>query len=172
MDLKFMQKPVWNSFKMQDNSNYFDQNLIQSFKSVINQLTFNSKPIISELTDLAKRNITSAPIIVNIVENQLRDVPSHQKLPVMYLMDSILKNIGEPYISLFSGNLTKLFGQTYNLVDSDTQMKFKRLVNTWKNYPKGPLFSHNILDNLNVIINQFQKDENVNSRINILITSY
>jgi len=90
----------------------------------------------------------------------------------MYLMDSILKNIGEPYISLFSGNLTKLFGQTYNLVDSDTQMKFKRLVNTWKNYPKGPLFSHNILDNLNVIINQFQKDENVNSRINILITSY
>jgi len=74
MDLKFMQKPVWNSFKMQDNSNYFDQNLIQSFKSVINQLTFNSKPIISELTDLAKRNITSAPIIVNIVENQLRDV--------------------------------------------------------------------------------------------------
>jgi len=74
MDLKFMQKPVWNSFKMQDNNNYFDQNLIQSFKSVINQLTFNSKPIISELTDLAKRNITSAPLIVNIVENQLRDV--------------------------------------------------------------------------------------------------
>jgi len=85
----------------------------------------------------------------------------------MYLMDSILKNIGGSYITLFSNNLTKLFGQTYNLVDSDTQMKLKRLVNTWKDYPKGPLFSQNILENLNTIINQFQKDENVNN-LNIL----
>jgi len=82
----------------------------------------------------------------------------------MYLMDSILKNIGGSYITLFSGNLTEFFGQTYNLVDSDTQMKLKRLVNTWKDYPKGPLFSQNILDNLNIIINQSQKDENVNNR--------
>jgi len=75
MDIKFMQKPVWNNFKMQENNNYFDQNLIQNFRSVvINQLTFNSKPIISELTDIAKRSIASAPIIVNIVENQLREV--------------------------------------------------------------------------------------------------
>jgi len=76
MDIKFMQKPVWNNnFKMQENNYYNDQNLIQSFKSVIiNQLTFNSKPIISELTDIAKRSIASAPIIVNIVENHLREV--------------------------------------------------------------------------------------------------
>ena len=83
-----------------------------------------------------------------------------------------MKNIGEPYISLFSRNLIKLFGQTYNLVDSDTQNKLKRLVNTWKDYPSGPMFSQNILDSLNVFINQFQKDENVNKHINILYLLY
>jgi len=90
----------------------------------------------------------------------------------MYLMDSICKNIGGTYLSLFSLNLTKLFGQTYNLVDSDTQMKLKRLVNTWKDYPKGPLFSQNILESLNSIINQFQKkDENVNRNIILINTN-
>jgi len=172
MDLKLMQQPVWNNFKMQDTNIYKnnDQDLVQEFKSVLQQLTFNSKPIISELTDLAKRNISIAPLIVDIIENQLKNVQSHQKLPIMYLMDSILKNIGGSYVTLFSNNLIKLFGQTFNLVDSDTQMKLKRLVNTWKDYPKGPLFSRNILDNLNSIINQFQKDENVNNNyINIIL---
>lgn len=165
MDIKFMQQPAWTNFKMQDTTIYNkvnDQDLIQNFKSVLRQLTFNSKPIISELTDLAKRDISIAPLIVEAIENQLKNVPSHQKLPLMYLMDSICKNIGGIYLSLFSMNLTKIFGQTYNLVDSDTQMKLKRLVNTWKDYPKGPLFSQNILENLNSFINQFQKDENVN----------
>lgn len=160
-----MQPPVWNSYNIQDTYMYNNnRDIIQDFKSVLQQLTFNSKPIISELTDLAKNNISNAPIIVEIIENQLKIVPNHQKLPIMYLMDSILKNIGGSYITLFSGNLTEFFGQTYNLVDSDTQMKLKRLVNTWKDYPKGPLFSQNILDNLDIIINQSQKDENVNNR--------
>jgi len=71
-----MHQPVWNNFKMQDNTLYRnnDQNLMQNFKSVLQQLTFNSKPIISELTDLAKRNASMAPIIVDIIENQLKNV--------------------------------------------------------------------------------------------------
>ncbi|KAL6621118.1 hypothetical protein LY90DRAFT_507320 [Neocallimastix californiae] len=165
MELKYMQQPSWTNFKMQDTNIYSkednDQELVHNFKIVLQQLTFNSKPIISELTDLAKRYISIAPLIVEAIENQINNVQRHQKLPLMYLMDSICKNIGGTYLSLFSLNLTKLFGQTYNLVDSDTQMKLKRLVNTWKDYPKGPLFSQNILESLNSIINQFQKkDEN------------
>jgi cell fate (sporulation/competence/biofilm development) regulator YmcA (YheA/YmcA/DUF963 family) len=171
--MDIMQQSAWTNFKMQDANIYSnvnsDQETIQNFKNVLDQLTFNSKPIISELTDMAKRYINMAPVIVETIENQINNVPRHQKLPLMYLMDSICKNIGGSYLLLFSLNLTKFFGQTYNLVDSDTQMKLKRLVNTWKDYPKGPLFSQNILENLNSIINQFQKkDENVN-RLIILI---
>jgi len=70
-----MQPPVWNSYNMQDTYMYNNnRDTIQDFKSVLQQLTFNSKPIISELTDLAKNNISNAPIIVEIIENQLKIV--------------------------------------------------------------------------------------------------
>jgi len=70
-----MQPPVWNSYNIQDTYMYNNnRDIIQDFKSVLQQLTFNSKPIISELTDLAKNNISNAPIIVEIIENQLKIV--------------------------------------------------------------------------------------------------
>ena len=70
-----MQPPVWNSYNIQDTYMYNNnRDTIQDFKSVLQQLTFNSKPIISELTDLAKNNISNAPIIVEIIENQLKIV--------------------------------------------------------------------------------------------------
>lgn len=77
MDIKFLQQPAWTNFKMQDNNIYnkiSDQDSIQDFKTVLQQLTFNSKPIISELTDLAKRHINLASLIVETIENQLNNV--------------------------------------------------------------------------------------------------
>jgi len=78
MDLKYMQQPSWTNFKIQDANIYNkvdnDQESVQNFKSVLQQLTFNSKPIISELTDLAKRYINIAPLIVEAIENQINNV--------------------------------------------------------------------------------------------------
>jgi len=73
-----MQQPSWTNFKMQDTNIYSkednDQELVHNFKIVLQQLTFNSKPIISELTDLAKRYISIAPLIVEAIENQINNV--------------------------------------------------------------------------------------------------
>lgn len=35
--------------------------------------------------------------------------PSNEKLPVMYLMDSIVKNVGREYLSAFAKNLVATF---------------------------------------------------------------
>lgn len=35
------------------------------------------------------------------------------KLPVLYLIDSVIKNIGPPYIPLFVQNIEKLFASTF-----------------------------------------------------------
>jgi len=73
-----MQQSAWTNFKMQDANIYSnvnsDQETIQNFKNVLDQLTFNSKPIISELTDMAKRYINMAPVIVETIENQINNV--------------------------------------------------------------------------------------------------
>lgn len=38
------------------------------------------------------------------------------KLPTMYLIDSIVKNIGQSYISLFAENIDKIFEHTFKQV--------------------------------------------------------
>jgi pre-mRNA cleavage complex 2 protein Pcf11 len=54
------------------------------------------------------------------------------KLPALYLMDSIAKNVGPPYIALFTRFLERLFLQTYRQVDETVQTKMEELLGTWR----------------------------------------
>ena len=49
----------------------------------------------------------------------------------MYLLDSILKNIGEPYVSIFSRNVATLFLRAYTAVNVDEKARLQRLAGTW-----------------------------------------
>lgn len=40
-------------------------------------------------------------------------VQADSKLPVLYLIDSIIKNIGQPYIPLFVKNIENIFASTF-----------------------------------------------------------
>jgi len=40
-------------------------------------------------------------------------VQADSKLPVLYLIDSVMKNIGQPYTPLFVQNIEKLFASTF-----------------------------------------------------------
>lgn len=56
------------------------------------------------------------------------------KLPTLYLIDSICKNIGQPYIDLFSRNIVSLFLNVYaSLPDVNLQNEFVRVLRTWDN---------------------------------------
>lgn len=77
----------------------------------------------------------------------LQNVPS-QKLPVIYLIDSICKNVGEPYIQLFARNIVSVFLDAYTLAELSTRRSFERLLQTWKNgMPDGrPVFSRSVIE--------------------------
>ena len=49
----------------------------------------------------------------------------------MYLLDSILKNIGEPYVSIFSKNIATLFLRAFAAVNADEKASLQRLAGTW-----------------------------------------
>ena len=67
--------------------------------------SFPSKPIITALTMAAKdlaADHTRAPMLVQVIADHIRAATGDKCLPVLYLTDSILKNIGSPFVSLFA----------------------------------------------------------------------
>lgn len=121
----------------------------EDFYSSLNDLTFNSRPIISSLTVIAQENVSAAPYIARAVERRIEKVSiieilllevvtnfnqavPNQKLYSFYLLDSISKNVGSPYTLLFGQKLYQTFTQAFLLVDDLNRKKFIDLFKTWK----------------------------------------
>ncbi|XP_062830588.1 pre-mRNA cleavage complex 2 protein Pcf11 [Anolis carolinensis] len=103
----------------------------RDYQSSLEDLTFNSKPHINMLTILAEENVPFAKDIVSLIEAQTAKAPSSEKLPVMYLMDSIVKNVGREYLAAFTKNLVATFVNVFEKVDENTRKSLFKLRSTW-----------------------------------------
>lgn len=76
--------------------------------------------------------------------------PPNKKLPALYVMDSIVKNVGTPYTLYFGRNLFKIFMESYAVVDHGIRRKMEEMLKTWKDPVPGsldtrPVFSHELV---------------------------
>lgn len=62
----------------------------------------------------------------------IRKVPAPIKLPAFYLLDSICKNIYNPYATVFAPLVPDLFLDAYRSVDPATQSKMEEMLVTWR----------------------------------------
>ncbi|GAA5907113.1 Pcf11p [Sporobolomyces salmoneus] len=103
------------------------------FGQQLQGLTFNSKPVITNLTLFAHEHvIRMSGIVTQCFEEHFRQVSPQHILPAFYLLDSISKNIGPPYLALFARFLERVFLSAYHAVDSTTKVKLEELLGTWK----------------------------------------
>ncbi|EDV24606.1 uncharacterized protein TRIADDRAFT_56575 [Trichoplax adhaerens] len=108
------------------------RDICNSYMSTLTELTNNSKPVINVLTILADENKEFATHIVRILEGRLREVNIEMKLPVLYLIDSIVKNIGGQYRELFTQNLVSNFFHVFNQANDKVKHSLCKLRNTWE----------------------------------------
>ncbi|KAM9365908.1 pre-mRNA cleavage complex 2 protein Pcf11-like [Pholidichthys leucotaenia] len=114
----------------------------REYQSSLEDLTFNSKPHINMLTILVEENLGFAKEIVAIIEAQIRKVPPEQKLPVLYLMDSIVKNVGGEFLEAFAENLVASFMGVFEKVDKNTRKRLFKLRSTWDDvFPLKKLYA-------------------------------
>lgn len=127
--------------------------IVKDFTSVLDELTFNSRPIITTLTKIAEENISCAQYFVDALESRIEKCMPSQKLYAFYALDSICKNAGSPYTIYFSRNLFSLYRKTYLLVDNVTRTKLINMFKTWMtpNETTGgslPLFERGALERI------------------------
>ncbi|XP_014243508.1 uncharacterized protein LOC106663303 isoform X2 [Cimex lectularius] len=118
------------------------KDVAEEYTSSLNDLTVNSKPLINMLTMLAEDYIEHAPIIVKAVEVHLQKVQGDVKLPVLYLIDSIVKNVKRDYIPLFTQNIVSTFCSVFAKVDEKVKLQMFKLRQTWNDiFPKKKLYA-------------------------------
>lgn len=117
-----------------ENRRYFMFNADQ-FRDHLSALTINSRVIIEELTIAAEKNPDNADEIAKLVMERVRRCLPKHKIFAFYLLDSICKNVGNPYNVIFSSHLYSLFTDTY-LVVTDTPTR-QDLINLFKTWPRA-----------------------------------
>ncbi len=110
------------------------------YDSFLSHLKFNSKEIINNLTKIAGENVKSAHGIAFVVERRIVNSAPAEKLPYLYLLDSIVKNIGGVYVRRFSQNLYNVFRNVFSVSPPATRASMHRLLNTWP-----PIFGHELV---------------------------
>ncbi|CAN3372210.1 hypothetical protein DIURU_004253 [Diutina rugosa] len=106
--------------------------LLDDFNESLNELKFNSRPIIENLTTIAAENSSEADGILRLITERIHRALPEQKLHFMYLLDSICKNVGAPYNILVGDEIYELFARVFQLGDEKTRSSLVTLYGTWR----------------------------------------
>ncbi|KAH7149857.1 hypothetical protein B0J13DRAFT_522938 [Dactylonectria estremocensis] len=122
----------------------------EDYKLALEDLSSNMRFEISNLTVIARENTEHALAIAEVLQQHILKAPPNKKLPALYVLDSIVKNVGTPYTLYFGRNLFKTFMESYAVVDQPVRRKMEEMLRTWKEPVPGsmdsrPVFSHELV---------------------------
>ncbi|KAJ3499221.1 hypothetical protein NLG97_g524 [Lecanicillium saksenae] len=122
----------------------------EDYRLALEDLSSNMRFEISNLTVIARENTEHALAIAEVLQQHILKAPPAKKLPALYVLDSIVKNVGTPYTLYFGRNLFKIFMESYAMVDNPVRKRMEDMLKTWKDPVPGsmdtrPVFSHELV---------------------------
>lgn len=97
------------------------RSLLDDFAREMSRLgNYAHKNIINALTMLAQDSEFMAADICALVERQLYRVQPASKVPILFLLDSLVKNGGHAYVEAFGRNIVNAFLDAFRQVCSAT----------------------------------------------------
>lgn len=136
------------------------------YDSFLNDLTFNSKDVINNLTKIAGENVPSFNAIAYVLEKRILLMPPPMKLPFLYLVDSICKNIGAVFVNRFRQGIGRCFVCAYECGTPDVRASMQRLLNTWI-----PVFGQPTVDAIRLHVDQIDNAPQVSGMPSPMVSS-
>ncbi|KAJ8902026.1 hypothetical protein NDN08_004227 [Rhodosorus marinus] len=130
----------------------FEEGPAREFDDLLAELTVNSRPVIHFLTSVAADNSAHVNAISFVLEWRIYHSSSDKRLPLLYLLDSIVKNVGYAYNSRIAENIVETFTNAYEFSSLELRQVMKTLLNTWFG-----LFDTSICDAILVRLNEMDK---------------
>ncbi|KAI1418129.1 hypothetical protein F5Y13DRAFT_150631 [Hypoxylon sp. FL1857] len=115
------------------------EQVAQAFREAVEDLQGFTRAEINNLTIIARENTEHAHAISGALQEHIKRVVPHKKLGALYLLDSIVKNVGTPYTLYFGKKLYQTFMDAYASVDIPTRRKMDEMLRTWKEPVPGSI---------------------------------
>jgi len=124
-----------------------DDGQLRDYKSMLTELgNFADKVLINTLSMIAEDYSVAFPksssTIYHAIRDLLlsRDVRADCKLPLVYVIDSILKNVRGDYIQIMQDDIHDWMGTVSQMLENDdtAQNKLRKVWNTWKEFDIFP----------------------------------
>ncbi|GAB5353755.1 hypothetical protein AAMO2058_000061400 [Amorphochlora amoebiformis] len=102
----------------------------RTFKFHLREIT-NARANIWNLTEIARLYVHYCPEVRAAIAETIKEEPN-RRIPIVYLIDSIAKICGDPYVILFAPMVYEAFMSSYKLATDSVQRKLARVLSTWE----------------------------------------